>query len=51
MKYFYSEEYDAYYDKETNVWLDDKCDDPNCEFCMSRPERPVAPEKIFKEEE
>ena len=48
MKYVYSEEYDAYYDEDTNEWLDDKCDDPTCEFCMNRPERPVVPEKNFE---
>jgi hypothetical protein len=41
MKYVYSEEYDAYYDEDTNEWLDDKCDDPTCEFCMNRPEKPL----------
>ena len=35
----YSEEYDAYYDKETGEWLEDKCDDPTCEYCTGRPDR------------
>jgi hypothetical protein len=36
----YSEQYDAYYDDETNEWLEDKCDDPECEYCPNRPEKP-----------
>lgn len=35
----YSEEYDANYNTQTGEWLDDKCDDPTCEFCANRPER------------
>lgn len=35
----YSEEYDAHYNKETGEWLEDKCDDPECEFCVDRPEK------------
>jgi hypothetical protein len=37
----YSEEYDAYYDRLANEWIDPKCDDPTCEFCNNRPERPL----------
>ena len=37
----YSEEYDAYYNQVTNEWIDSKCDDPECEFCTTRPERPL----------
>jgi len=51
MKRTYSEEYDAYYDEDTNEWIDGKCDDPTCEFCMNRPERPVAPKKNFESSE
>lgn len=36
----YSEEYDTYYNEETNEWVEDKCDDPNCEFCVNRPDKP-----------
>ena len=38
----YSEEYDAYYDQETNEWTEPKCDDPACEYCAKRPERPLV---------
>lgn len=34
----YSEQYDAYYDGLTGEWLEDKCDDPNCDYCVGRPE-------------
>jgi hypothetical protein len=37
----YSIEYDAYYNDETNQWLEDKCGDPNCEYCKNRPEKPL----------
>jgi hypothetical protein len=37
----YSEEYDAYYNPLTNEWIESKCDDPTCEFCINRPERPI----------
>lgn len=36
----YSDYYDAVYDDETDEWLEDKCDDPTCEFCTQRPARP-----------
>ena len=35
----YSEKFDAYYDDETGEWLETKCDDPNCEYCVGRPEK------------
>ena len=37
----YSEQYDAYYDAETNQWLESKCDDPYCDYCADRPEKPL----------
>ena len=37
----YSERWDAYYDSNTNEWLDSKCDDPTCEYCVNRPEKPM----------
>ncbi len=37
----YSEKYDAHYNKDKNVWLDDKCSDSTCEFCTTRPETPL----------
>ena len=37
----YSEEFDAYYDDDTNEWLESVCDDPTCEYCTERPEKPL----------
>jgi hypothetical protein len=37
----YSEEWDAFYNVERNEWLESKCDDPTCEYCINRPERPL----------
>jgi hypothetical protein len=37
----YSDEYDAFYNEETNEWLEPKCDDPTCPICVDRPERPL----------
>ena len=37
----YSDEYDAFYNEETNEWLESKCDDPTCHYCQSRPEKPL----------
>ena len=37
----YSETFDAFYDPDKNEWLDSKCDDPTCEFCTTRPEKPL----------
>jgi len=35
-----SEKYDAYYCPDCDVWLENKCKDPDCEFCSRRPEKP-----------
>jgi hypothetical protein len=37
----YSEEYDAYYDDQTNEWVDSRCCDPACEYCSNRPKKPM----------
>ena len=37
----YSEEYDSFYCPDCNRWLDEKCADPNCEFCSVRPDKPI----------
>lgn len=34
----YNEQFDAYYDDESLEWLDSKCDDPECEYCVNRPD-------------
>jgi hypothetical protein len=40
----YSEEYDAYYDDETNEWLETSCSEPGCSYCAARPVRPLEQE-------
>jgi len=37
----YSQEYDAYYCKSCNKWSESVCDDPDCEFCTTRPNKPA----------
>jgi len=37
----YSETYDAYYDGKTMTWIERRCEDPSCQFCSVRPERPA----------
>ncbi len=34
---FYSEAFDTLYCESCNTWLEDKCDDINCEYCINRP--------------
>ena len=43
----YSEKFDAYYDDETGEWLETKCDDPTCEYCVDRPDKAMtSPDRI-----
>lgn len=39
----YSDKYEAYYNPNTGEWLEDKCGDPECEFCKDRPEKACLP--------
>jgi len=36
----YNEKHDAYYDEEKDIWLEEKCDQKDCEFCSNRPTKP-----------
>lgn len=36
----YSERYDSYYSKIQDEWIEHNCIDPDCEFCIDRPEKP-----------
>ncbi len=36
----YSAEYDTYYCEKCNLWLEEKCDDPTCQYCNKRPNYP-----------
>lgn len=33
----YNEQYDAYYCTRCDTWLEDQCEDSECNFCPSRP--------------
>ena len=39
-KKLYSDEFDAYYCETCNKWLESTCSDPNCEYCVRRPQTP-----------
>lgn len=39
---FYSIKYDAYFCKKCNKWLENNCKDPKCNFCLERPDEPIA---------
>lgn len=36
----YNAEYDAIYCELCNEWLERTCDDPECEYCSTRPAKP-----------
>lgn len=36
----YNEQFDSYYDDETNEWLESKCVEPECDYCSNRPVNP-----------
>lgn len=40
--YEYSMEYDSYYEPDTGKWVEDKCSDPECEFCANRPAKAIV---------
>jgi len=37
----YYEKYDAFFCAYCNEWVESKCRDKECEFCKSRPEKPL----------
>ncbi len=42
----YSMRYDAYYCPPCDLWLEEVCGDPECEFCAGRPERPSQAKEL-----
>ena len=42
----YSEKYDAFYDPDTDTWVDSQCSDPTCTYCVNRPARPSLCEEL-----
>jgi hypothetical protein len=43
-----NEKHDAYFCDPCDEWKEKGCSDPDCEFCVDRPERPsqVAGERV-----
>lgn len=37
----YNEEFDAYYCAGCDKWIEPMCNDEYCEFCVSRPDKPL----------
>ena len=37
----YSEPHDADYCAHCNDWREENCEDPECEYCKDRPEKPL----------
>lgn len=38
----YSEEFDSIYCEPCNEWRDIACEDPTCEYCQERPDKPSS---------
>lgn len=36
----YNDEFDSIYCKPCDDWYDTACEDPSCEYCVERPEKP-----------
>ena len=36
----FNEKYDAYYDDKKDIWLEETCDNPKCDYCKNRPNKP-----------
>lgn len=43
----YSKQYDAYYDEQTNEWLEDICTDTDCDLCVGRTPKPLREIFVF----
>lgn len=41
----YSEKWDSYYCINCNVWTEIPCNDPLCQFCSERSDRPLNNQK------
>ena len=37
----YYDDYDSFFCPHCNNWLESACNDPSCEFCRSRPKKPL----------
>jgi hypothetical protein len=34
-------DYDAYFCAPCNIWLEPRCDDKTCQYCIKRPDKPL----------
>lgn len=39
-KPIYHKKHDAYFCEDCDQWLEDACEDADCQFCPTRPNRP-----------
>ena len=46
----YNAEYDAHYCGICNIWVDVQCEDPQCCYCIDRPETPLADKDLDTKE-
>lgn len=42
----YSHRFESHYCGICNIWLEKRCDDPDCKYCVDRPERPLCVERV-----
>jgi hypothetical protein len=45
----FSAKYDAYFCPICDTWLEPKCNDDNCVYCVNRPKKPSQMEMEIKE--
>ena len=38
---YYYEDYDAFFCASCNEWNEEDCSDPSCDYCASRPSKPL----------
>lgn len=41
----YHEKYDSYFCPKCNKWLEEKCNDVKCIYCIERPDKPLKEKK------
>lgn len=40
IEYIHNEKHDAYYCGGCNKWLEKVCNEPDCDYCKGRPDKP-----------
>lgn len=38
----YYDDFDTYFCPRCNRWIESKCSDPTCNYCSTRPEKPLS---------